>query len=166
MAAEQQHLAVGRIGRPHGLGGAFHVTRPRTRLLAAVTELLVAGVPHHVERLGGTAERPVLKLAGVDTRDRVLAARGAELAVPRQVAPPLAGDEWLAEDLAGCRVRDGEIEVGTVSRLLAYPSCELLEVQRVGRSVLLVPLIGDAVRSVDVDQGAIDIDLAFLGEPD
>jgi ribosomal 30S subunit maturation factor RimM len=30
--------------------------------------------------------------------------------------------------------------------------------------VLLVPLVGDAVRSVDIDAGEIDIDLRFLGE--
>jgi ribosomal 30S subunit maturation factor RimM len=49
--------------------------------------------------------------------------------------------------------------------LLALPSCELLEVARNdGAADLLVPLIRDAVRRVDIEHGEIDIDLAFLGE--
>lgn len=164
VTAGHELLAVGRIGRPHGLGGSFHVTRPRPRLLRSAAELFVAGVPYAIEHLGGTDARPVLRLAGVDSRERVQELRGAELAVPRAVTPPLAADEWLAEDLAGCRVHDGDVEVGTVARLLAYPSCDLLEVERPAAAPLLVPLVGDAVRSVDVDAGAIDVDLAFLGE--
>jgi ribosomal 30S subunit maturation factor RimM len=58
--------------------------------------------------------------------------------------------------------------------MLAYPSCELLEVDRIpapgadpgGRpsAPLLVPLISDAVRDVDLAAKRIDVDLAFLGE--
>lgn len=163
MTVEPELLAVGRVGRPHGLGGGFHVTRPRSRLLTAAGELLVAGVPYRVESVGGTSERPVLRLGGVTSREQALALRDAELAVPRGESPALAEDEWLAEDLAGCRVHDRGVAVGTVTRLLAYPSCDLLEVRRDG-GTLLVPLVGDAVRDVDLATRSIDVDLAFLGE--
>ena len=50
-------------------------------------------------------------------------------------------------------------------RLLALPSCEVLEVARAGGETdLLVPLVSDAVRSVDLERREIDVDLAFLGE--
>ena len=58
----------------------------------------------------------------------------------------------------------GEVEVGVVARLLAYPSCDLLDVRREGRPDLLVPLIDDCVRSVDLQAGTVDVDLDFLGE--
>jgi 16S rRNA processing protein RimM len=62
-------------------------------------------------------------------------------------------------------VRDGKTEVGTVKRLLGLPSCEVLEVERaVGGADLLVPLVSDAVRSVDIEAQVIDVDLGFLGE--
>ena len=83
--------------------------------------------------------------------------------MPRSAAPALDEDEYWAEDLEGCAVRDGEVAVGVVERLLAYPSCDLLEVRR-DDDLLLVPLVRDAVRSVDVAARVIDIDLAFLGE--
>ena len=52
-----------------------------------------------------------------------------------------------------------------VRRLLALPSCECLEVERAGGGGdLLVPLVRDAIRGVDVSAGRIDVDLRFLGE--
>ena len=62
-------------------------------------------------------------------------------------------------------MRDGERLVGTVRRLLALPSCEVLEVAREdGEADLLVPLVLDAVRGVDLERREIEIDLRFLGE--
>ena len=59
---------------------------------------------------------------------------------------------------------DGETPVGTVRRLVPLPSCEALEVERADGGEMLVPLVRDAVRSVDVAARRIDIDRAFLGE--
>ena len=157
-------LSAGRVGRPHGLDGSFHVTRPRERLLAGITSLIVDGETCEVVRRAGTEARPILRLGGHEGRAAAEALRGKELWVPRAEAPRLGDDEWLAEDLEGLAVVDGATAVGTVRRLLAYPSCELLEVVRDGRPELLVPLIGDAVRTVDLEARRIDVDLAFLGE--
>ena len=98
------------------------------------------------------------------SRSYAEALRGLDLLVHRTAAPELGEDEWYAEDLEGCRVVDGAAEVGRVVRMVALPSCEVLEVAREGRADLLVPLVRDAVRSVDVATGVVDIDLAFLGE--
>ena len=46
----------------------------------------------------------------------------------------------------------------------ALPSCEVLEVDRPDGSELLVPLVRDAIRSIDVEARRIDVDLGFLGE--
>jgi ribosomal 30S subunit maturation factor RimM len=52
-----------------------------------------------------------------------------------------------------------------VTRLLELPSCEVLEVARTGGGqALLVPLVTDAVRDVDLEHRVIDVDLRFLGE--
>jgi 16S rRNA processing protein RimM len=107
----------------------------------------------------------IVRLEGCSDRDGAMALGGSELLVARASAPALGEDEWWAEDLEGCSVVDGERAVGVVRRLLALPSCEVLEVERVGDGdPLLVPLIGDAVRTVDVERRQIDIDLVFLGE--
>ncbi|HEU4976855.1 MAG TPA: ribosome maturation factor RimM [Baekduia sp.] len=158
-------LSAGRVGRPHGLDGSFHVTRPRPRLLVDGGTVVVGDRQLTIVRRSGTDARPILRLSGHGHRDDVEALRGAELWVRRADAPPLEEDEWFAEDLEGCLVVDGEREVGVVQRLLPYPSCDLLDVRRAGSGAsLLVPLISDAVRQVDVEAGRIDVDLSFLGE--
>jgi 16S rRNA processing protein RimM len=117
-----------------------------------------------VTRRAGTDARPIVRLQGCEDRPSAQALAGQDLLVARERAPALEPDEWWAEDLEGCTVRDGELLVGTVTRLIALPSCEVLEVARPGgKPDLLVPLIADAVRSVDLEQRAIDVDLRFLG---
>jgi len=159
-------LHAGRIGRPHGLDGSVHVTRPQPALLAAGRQLLVGDREDEIVRRAGTDERPIVRLASCTTRTQAEALRGADLLVPRAEAPALEEDEWWPEQLEGCTVHDGEREIGVVRRLLALPSCEVLEVARPAGSGgdLLVPLIRDAVRVVDVDAKRIDVDLAFLGD--
>jgi 16S rRNA processing protein RimM len=162
--ARVEWLAAGRVGRPHGLDGSFHVTQPRGALLALGAAVRIAGDEAEIVRRAGTDERPILRLAGHDGREAAEALRGLDLLVHRGAAPELDEDEWYAEDLEGCRVMDGAVEVGRVARMVALPSCEALEVTRDGASDLLVPLVRDAVRSVDVAAGVVDVDLAFLGE--
>src|SRR5262249_34035946 len=148
----------------HGLDGSFHVSDPRPQLLTDGVHVIVAGRSAQIVRRAGTDRRPLVRLAGCEDRSAAAELRGEELLVDRRDAPALEDDEWWAEDLEGCAVRDGAVAVGTVRRLLALPSCEVLEVGRAGREDLLVPLIRDAVRRVDVQRREIDVNLEFLGE--
>jgi 16S rRNA processing protein RimM len=152
-------LNAGRVGRPHGLDGSFHVTRPRGMLLTLGGRLRIGSVEHEIVRRSGTEDRPILRLAGIDDREGAEALRGADLLVQRADAPPLPAGEYWAEDLEGCTVltRDGR-ELGVVERLRPLPSCEALEVGE-----LLVPMVGDAVLSVDIAERRIVVDPGFLG---
>ncbi len=161
---EPDWLTAGRIGRPHGLDGSFHVTGARARFLGLGNAVRVGEHATEIARLAGTDDRPIVRLTLADTREAVEALRGQDLLVPRAVAPPLEADEWYASDLEGLRVVDGATQVGVVRRLLPLPSCEALEVSRPDGSELLVPLVRDAVRGVDLEAGTVDVDLAFLGE--
>lgn len=163
-------LRAGRVGSPHGLDGSVHVTGASPQLLRIGAEVALGdgGPRRRIDRRAGHDARVIVRLEGCASRDHAEALRGVELFVPRSQAPPLGEDEWWAEELVGCAVSDAGRPVGVVSRLLALPSCEVLEVARAGAAAgtapLLVPLVGDAVRSVDVAQRSIDVDLAFLGE--
>jgi 16S rRNA processing protein RimM len=160
-------LRAGVVGRPHGLDGSFHVAEPVPLLLLEGMEVLVSGERRVIDRRAGYDARPILRLAGCSDREGANALRGQELLVERDRAPALADDEWWAEELEGCAVADGARRVGVVRRLLGLPSCEVLAVEREpGGTELLVPLVSDAVRSVDVAARVIDIDLGFLGEDD
>jgi 16S rRNA processing protein RimM len=159
----EPELEAGRVGRPHGLDGSFHVTRADTRLLALGSSLLVDGVARVIERRAGTDARPIVRLAGVADRAAAEALRGTPLLVALADAPRLEEGEYWAHELEGCEVWDGSVRVGTVRRMLPLPSCEALEVAVPGGADLLVPLVRDAVRAVDVAGRRIDVDMAFVG---
>jgi 16S rRNA processing protein RimM len=157
-------VEAGRVGRPHGLDGSFHVTRPDARLLPLGGTVTVGGAPVKIERRAGTDERPILRLEGHAGREAAEALRGEPLLVAQADLPALEPGEYWAHELEGCAVTDGESPVGVVRRLVPLPSCEALEVERPGGEELLVPLVRDAVRSVDVAARRIDVDLGFLGD--
>jgi 16S rRNA processing protein RimM len=157
-------LRAGRVGSPHGLDGSFHVSDANASLLILGASIQVGGETRKITRRAGTDLRPIVRVEGCEDRTGAEGLRGLELLAPRQGVPDLDADEWWAEDLELCRVFDGARAVGTVRRLLALPSCEVLEVAREGGGELLVPLVRDAVRRVDLERREIDIDLAFLGE--
>jgi 16S rRNA processing protein RimM len=147
------------VGRPHGLDGSFYVTGASPDL-PRDGRVRVGDALRQIVRRAGTDERPILRLEGCTSREDAEALRGHELRA--EVA--LGEDEYWAHDLEGCAVVDGERAIGFVRHMTALPSCEVLEVDRPDGSELLVPLVRDAIRSIDVAARRIDVDLGFLGE--
>ena len=140
-------VTAGRVGKPHGRDGSFYVERPRHGLPEGA-EVTLAGRAHRIVRRAGTDERPLIRLAGLDDPGGV---RGELLLVEDQ----LGEGEWLASDLVGLSVPG----MGTVARVIDAPSCSVLELE----DRTLIPLVSDAVRSVDLEAGEIEVDRDFLG---
>jgi 16S rRNA processing protein RimM len=147
-------VPAGRVGRPHGLDGSFHLTRVATDLAEGAT-VIVAGEPRLIARRSGSSDRPIVRLEGSVSREDAEALRGLELLVEAVLEP----DEYWASDLVGCTVVDGARVVGEVARMVALPSCEALEV-----GDLLIPMVRDAIRSIDIEGRRIDVDMEFVGE--
>jgi 16S rRNA processing protein RimM len=163
----ESRVPAGRVGRAHGLDGSFYVTGPQPRLLDHGATVAVGGVERTIERRAGTDAKPILRLQGVSDRAGAEALRGLELAVTVAAAPELGEDEFWAHELEGCEVRDGERLLGTVSRLVGLPSCEVLEVGVAGGGApLLVPMVRDAIRRIDPVARVIEVDSEFLGVED
>jgi len=142
-------VTAGRVGRAHGWDGSFYVEAP-SHDLAVGTELTLGERRLTVERRAGTDARPLIRLAALEDPRSV---RGEPLMVEAELGP----GEWLAADLVGCEV----VGLGPVARVVGGPSCDVLEL----RDGTLVPLVSDAVRSVDVATRRIEVDREFLGEP-
>lgn len=160
----EPRIEAGRVGRPHGLDGSFYVTGARPRLLSQGASVWIDGQSMRIVAKRGLEERPIVRLEGVADRTAVEGLRGRTLAVERSQAPDLGEDEWWAEELEGCEVLDGERRVGSVRRMLELPSCEALEVVREesGDQPLLVPMVRDAIRKVDMAARTIDVDMSFV----
>jgi 16S rRNA processing protein RimM len=147
-------VPIGRVGRPHGVDGAFFVEEPSERkaVFSLGATLWVGGQPAAVvvSRRGG-GNRPVIKL------DRPVE-RGAVLALPRASLPVLGEDEYYAFELAGLAVEEeGGRFLGRVAEVVVYPANDVLELD----SGLSLPLVGACVRSVDVEGGRIVVAPGF-----
>ncbi len=162
-SASEDRLRAGRVGRAHGLDGSFYVTGARARLLELGTEVTIAGRTAAIVRCAGTDQRPIVRVHGVDDRTGAQELRGQTLEVAAADAPRLVEGEWWAHELEGCLIIDGERRIGTVTRMIELPSCEALEVQQqpAGES-LLVPMVKDAIRHVDITAGVIDVNMGFI----
>lgn len=138
-----------KVGKPHGLDGSFHVDAP----LEEGATVTIDGREHTVVERKGTDARPIVRLSGVEDRDAAEALRGQVLSAGAPDEPP-GEDEWLIEDLIGCRIEG----VGEVTGVLEGMSCDVLEAGDV-----LIPLVTDAVTGVDVERKVIEVNREFLG---
>lgn len=115
-------------------------------------ELLVDGQPARVtvsRQVGG--RRRAIKL------DRPVE-RGAELGLRREDLAPLPDDAFYVSDLIGLQVLDerGEV-VGVVREVHPGPANDALELD----TGVLLPLVEDCIREVDVDAGRVLLNPGF-----
>lgn len=151
-------VSVGRVGKPHGLHGAFFVEGPsgREEVFAVGSVLVASGEPAKVvSSRRGSGGRPVIRL------DRPVE-RGTELAVARSSLPALEDDEFWVSELVGLtvEVEDGRV-LGQVRDVLEYPANDVLELD----SGASLPLVEACVRQVDVAGGRIVVAAGFA-DPD
>ncbi len=148
-------VRIGRVGRPHGVDGAFVVDEASEdeRRLEVGAELLVDGEPARVvvsRRVGG--RRRAVKL------DRP-AERGAELAIPRAQLPELPQDSYYVADLVGMDVIDENgMRVGAVRDVLPGPANDVLELD----TGQLLPLVEDCIREVDLEGRRVILNPGFI----
>ena len=141
-------VTAGRVGKAHGRDGSFYVEEPRFDF-AEGSRVRLADAEHEVVRRAGTDDRPLIRLDGVEDPSPL---RGEIMLMD----DTLEEGEYLVSDLLGCEVPG----LGRVERVLDAPSCTLLEVGEEGQ---LIPLIGDAVKHVDIERKIIEVDRDFLG---
>jgi 16S rRNA processing protein RimM len=147
---------AGRVGRAHGLDGSFYVEAPAHELTEG-TAVELGGRDATIVRRAGTDARPIVRLDWVDDRDGAEAVRGETLLVADDAAAADSGKgEWYVAELVGCSVPG----LGTVRRVVAAPSCDVLEV---GDDAVLVPLVSDAIRRIDIPARTIEVNRRFLG---
>lgn len=148
-------MPVGRVGRPHGLDGAFVVEQgsdDESRYVVGAV-LHVDGVPAKVvlSRRVGRGRRAI-------RLDRSVA-RGATLTIPRAELPVLEAGEFYTFEIVGLRVEEvGGRVLGNVADVLPGSANDNLELD----DGTLVPMIEDAIRSIDPAGGVILLNPGFI----
>jgi 16S rRNA processing protein RimM len=146
-------VLVGRVGRSHGLHGAFVVERPSDapERFAAGATVLVAGEPATVVESKVSGGRRVIRL------DRRVE-RGAAIEVERASLPEPEEDAYYVFQLVGLAVEEeGGRELGRVAAVEPGVANDVLELD----SGLVLPMVEDCVRDVDLEAGRVLIAPGF-----
>ena len=149
------NVNVGRVGKPHGLQGAFVVedASDAEERFALGAQLLVQGEPAEIVESKRAGGRPVIRL------DRPVE-RGAELEVPRDSLPEPEPGSYYVFQLVGLDVEEeGGAELGRVVEVAPGLANDVLELD----TGLALPLVDACVRKVDLDAGRIVVRRGFTG---
>ena len=146
-------VQVGRVGKPHGLEGAFVVEEASDdpeRFAEGVT-LLVGGEPARVVESKRAGGRPVIRL------DRDVE-RGDSIQVERSELPSTEEGEYYAFQLVGLEVEEaGGEKLGRVTEVSSGPANDVLELD----TGLALPLVDACVQEVDLAAGRIVVQTGF-----
>jgi 16S rRNA processing protein RimM len=146
-------VEVGRVGKPHGLAGAFFVEQASEdpARLAVGARLFAGDEPVVVVESKVSGGRPVVRL------DRAVQ-RGTALAVPRSELPAPAPDSYYVADLVGLEVveRDGA-RLGRVEQVLPGVANDVLELD----SGLALPFVAACVLEVDLEERTLIVAPGF-----
>jgi 16S rRNA processing protein RimM len=146
-------VAIGRVGRPHGLDGSFVVERPSENesLFAVGAELLAGGEPAVVAARKRSGGRLVIRL------DRDVP-RGTELALPRGRLPEPAPDSYYVFELVGLEVvEEGGRRLGAVRDVLPGVANDVLDLD----SGIALPMHAECVREIDLAAGRVVVAPGF-----
>jgi 16S rRNA processing protein RimM len=150
-----ERVAVGRVGKPHGLAGAFVVedASEDPERFAVGAELYVDGVPTKVVESKRARGRPVLRL---DCKP----ARGAAIEVDRDALPATGADEYYVFQLVGLDVERADgVQLGRVTAVEPGVANDVLELD----SGQLLPLVAACVREINLNAGTIVVEPGFDG---
>ncbi len=159
-------IEAGAIVRPHGLKGEVVVDLARD-LLEVVTESMELRVTGRregervltVERARNHKSRKVVQFKGVSTVEDAEALRGWSVWLTREQIGPLEEDRWFVADIIGIDVYTDEDEyLGKLAEVMHMPGNDVYVVRNDEKEILL-PVIDDVVRSVDIDSGRMVIHL-------
>jgi 16S rRNA processing protein RimM len=149
-------VQVGKVGKPHGLEGAFVVEEASDdpeRFAEGVT-LLVGGEPARVVESKRAGGRPVIRV------DRDVT-RGTPIEVERSDLPEPEAGEYYAFQLVGLEVEEaGGAKLGRVTEVSSGPANDVLELD----TGLALPLVDACVQEVDLDAGRILVQPGFTAD--
>ncbi len=123
------------------------------RQLDYVSATLANGVTKRLDIEGVRASGgvPLLRFAGVTTRDDAETLRDAVLSVPRSHLPEPATGEFYLADLVGAEVIDDDGSIGTVTEIRCHATVDSLVIRTAEGKLFEQPLCAPWVEDVDVN---------------
>lgn len=155
-------VAVGRLGRPHGVRGELRLDHLGTMpegLEGYQTFFLARGKgrsqrvePVEIARWRSHDKLLLVTIDGAGDRDEAATYTGATLLVPREDLPPLEQGEYYHADLMGCSVVDEEgSKLGSVADVKPWGDYDMLVIAS-GTKSWMLPVIDDYVIDMKLDR--------------
>jgi 16S rRNA processing protein RimM len=146
-------VQIGKVGRPHGIDGAFFIEQPSSddRWWKTGARFLAGGQEVEVIAHRRSSGRPVVKL---DTHVE----RGAVLEVERDALPATEDDEYYAFQLIGLPVaEDNGRALGSVKVVAPGVANDVLELD----TGALLPMVEECILKIDLEAGRIIVAEGF-----
>ena len=166
MNKETRLIAIGVIGKPHGLLGEVHYLPYNKKSLLPEKSMDVwlgndrkSTTVKNVEFVQSSSNSWVLKFRDIDKREFAKKLHSKLLYISRNQMPDTIGKEYYLTDLIDCKVfSENNFQIGIIEDVLSLPSNEVLVVNQ-GTKEYLIPLIDDVVKLIDIKNGKITIEV-------
>lgn len=157
---EPNHLAVGRVLRPHGVRGDLLVEpySETIRSIEAKSEVFIGARenPYTVSSIRSHRRRLILRVEGCGDREAAEAFRGEELLIRTQAAEPLPEGVYYRWQILGLEVmEEGGQHLGTVTDILETGANDVYVVFGDRPRELLLPAIESVILEVDLEAGQL-----------
>lgn len=163
--SERRFVVVAKVGAPHGIHGELklHSFTDPIEKVAEYSDLYVKRgqawqlMPDFSIRASGAGF--LIQIAGCQDRDIARQYTHWELAVPREVLPPPADDEYYWTDLEGLAVinKSGQT-FGYVQQVFEAGGSDILEVLDADQKLHLIPFVKHYVLEVNLAKQQILVD--------
>ncbi|MBA3943443.1 MAG: 16S rRNA processing protein RimM [Herpetosiphonaceae bacterium] len=157
-------LLIGTVGQPFGIKGQvkLHSLTSHPEQLRRIKTVFVGPKLVPYQLLQVIEHKPnllLLRFGGIDTRNAAEELQKTEVFIRSSEAAPLEEAEYFFHDLPGMEVRtlDGQV-VGTVKEVLETGANDVLVVERPDHPEVLIPMIHDVVKELNVTTKTITID--------
>ena len=168
----EQFLRIGVITRTHGVRGEVKVfpTTDYPERFEEVSEVIIktkkGDIKTGIESVKYFKNLAIVKFSVFSRPEDIQGLQGSDIMISRDQAQPLEEGEYYIADLIGCEVfasddsesHPGE-KLGTVKDVLQTGANDVYVVESPGRKEILLPVIADCVKDVNVEDGVIIVNV-------
>jgi 16S rRNA processing protein RimM len=155
-------VGLGRVSGAHGIRGAIKVRADAEaatndpEVFNALGEVWIGGKCYQILEAGPFKTQVILKLAGVDTRNRAEALVGLEVKGDRGRFPPLPEGEFYWFQVLGLPVFNvaDDALLGYLEDIIPTPAHDVYVVRQGEREVLL-PAVEDVIVEINLEEGML-----------
>lgn len=153
-------LEIGKVVNTHGIRGEFKIQPwcDDPVIFDELEYIYIGGKKYNIKRSRFHKTCEIVAVEGIDNINDAELLKNKTVTVEREMLGELPEGTYYIADIIGLAVKTAGGEcLGKVSQVISTGSNDVYEVEREGKKPLLLPVIDDVVRDVDIDGGCITV---------